>query len=98
MREYTIIGKVRDSGEYKGHEYDNVEYYCMSTNPLEEDLDGWGGYRVTKLKIKYELYVNDFRFQHNIGDVVVPSFDCFGNVREIRRLRKGEFKLDDRNR
>lgn len=98
MKEFSIVGKVRDSGTYKGHDYDNVYYYCVSPKPFDEDLEGWGGNQVVKLKITYALYENDYRYQHDIGDVVVPTYDRFGNVREIRKIRKGENVIDDRYR
>lgn len=70
---YTIIGKERKTGIYEGNVYDNTLLHCSY------DKKNCEGVAVVTFKVKTANLCDV-----TIGQVIMPFFDRYGNVIEVR--------------
>lgn len=70
---YTIIGIERKQGMYEGNAYDNYMLYCSYAKK------GTDGVATVTFKVK------TCNLGHvELGQVITPYFDRYGNVIEVR--------------
>lgn len=71
---FTVVGKVRKTGEFNGIAYDNIHLHCTR----EPQHSGESGTITEVIKVK-----TDLGSLYDVGDVIEIYYDKFGKVCKI---------------